>query len=116
MKGLGQTFQEKLLTLIDDKGYSDTQVYKRANIDRKLFSKIRCNPDYKPSKTTALALSIALELNLDETKDLLGRAGLALSPSSKSDLIVQYCIMNEIYDIYDINVLLFDYDQQLLGA
>ena len=114
--GLGKTFQEKLLELIDDKGFSDTQVYKRANMDRKLFSKIRCNRNYKPSKATALALSVALELNLDETKDLIGRAGLALSPSSKSDLIIQYCLMNGIYDIFDVNALLFEYDQQLLGA
>ncbi|MBQ6314292.1 MAG: macro domain-containing protein [Mogibacterium sp.] len=114
--GLGKTFQEKLLELIDDKGFSDTQVYKRANMDRKLFSKIRCNRNYKPSKATALALSVALELNLDETKDLIGRAGLAFSPSSKSDLIIQYCLMNGIYDIFDVNALLFEYDQQLLGA
>lgn len=113
---LGETFQEKLLELIDDKGYTDTQVYKRANVDRKLFSKIRCNQNYKPSKSTALALSIALRLNLDETADLLKRAGLALSPSSKSDLIIQYCITNNIYDIYDVNALLFKYDQQLLGC
>lgn len=115
IKGLGMSFQEKLLSLIDEKGFSDTQVYKKANIDRKLFSKIRCNPEYKPSKNTALALAIALGLNLDETADLLRRAGLALSPSSKFDLIIQYCIDRKIYDIFDVNSLLFHYDQPLLG-
>ncbi|MBE6040912.1 MAG: hypothetical protein E7220_00140 [Clostridiales bacterium] len=116
MSGLGMTFQQSLLKMIDDRGYTDTQVYKRANIDRKLFSKIRCNPDYKPSRSTALALAVALELNLDETVDFLKRAGLAFSPSSKADLIVQYCIINRIFDIYEINALLFEYDQQLLGS
>lgn len=113
--GLGETFQEKLLKTIDEKGLTDAQVYTKANLDRRLFSKIRCNVNYKPSKSTALALAIALGLNLDETTDLLGRAGLALSPSSKADLIVKYCIMNRIYDILDVNALLYEYDQQLLG-
>lgn len=116
LKNLGMTFQQKLLDLIDTKGYTDTQVYKRANIDRKLFSKIRCNVNYKPSKATVLALAISLELNLDETVDLLKRAGLALQPSSKSDLIVRYCIDHCIYDIFEVNAILFQYDQQLLGA
>lgn len=113
--GLGETFQEKLLKTIDEKGLTDAQVYTKANLDRRLFSKIRCNVNYKPSKSTALALAIALGLDLDETTDLLGRAGLALSPSSKADLIVKYCIMNRIYDILDVNALLYEYDQQLLG-
>jgi transcriptional regulator with XRE-family HTH domain len=112
---LGETFQEKLLKIIDEKGLTDAQVYTKANIDRRLFSKIRCNVNYKPSKSTALALAIALGLDLDETTDLLGRAGLALSPSSKADLIVKYCIINRIYDILDVNALLYEYDQQLLG-
>ena len=116
IRSLGKTFQEQLFTLIDEKGYSDTEVYKRANIDRKLFSKIRSNPDYKPSKATALALSIALRLNLDQTTDLLRRAGLALSPSSMGDLVVEYCILHSIYSIHDVNALLFKYDQQLLGC
>lgn len=115
IKGLGMSFQEKLLSLIDEKGYSDTQVYKKANLDRRLFSKIRCDRNYKPSKYTALALAISLGLNLDETTDLLRRAGLALSPSNTFDLIVKYCIVREIYDIYDVNALLFRYDQPLLG-
>lgn len=114
--GLGQTFQEKLLKTIDAKGLTDAQVYTKANIDRRLFSKIRCNKDYKPSKATALALAIALGLDLDETTDLLGRAGLALSPSSKADLIVKFCIINGIYNIIDVNSILYEYDQPLLGC
>ena len=114
--GLGQTFQEKLLSIIDSKGMTDAQVYTKANLDRRLFSKIRCNINYKPSKATVLALAIALGLNLDETTDLLGRAGLALSPSSKADLIVKYCIINKIHDILDVNAILYEYDQPLLGC
>ena len=110
-----ETFQEQLLRLIDEKGYTDVEVYKRANLDRKLFSKIRCNPAYQPQKRTALALAMALKLNMDETTDLLRRAGLALSPASRADLIVEYCIVNRIYDLFEVNALLFDYDQPLLG-
>lgn len=116
LKHLDKTFQEYLFMLIDRKGFEDTEVYKRANIDRKHFSKIRSNKDYKPSKKTALALAIALELGLDETRDLLSRAGLALSPSSTFDKIVEYCIDNGEYDIYEINCVLFKYDQDTLGA
>ena len=113
---LGENFQERLLRLIDERDLTDAEVYKKANIDRKLFSKIRCNADYTPRKRTAVALAVALELNLDETVDLLSRAGLALSPSSKFDLIVEYCIVHNIYNIFDINALLFEYDQPLLGC
>ena len=102
--------------LIDRKGLSDPEVYRRANIDRKHFSKIRNNVDYTPSKRTALALAIALELSLDETKDLLERAGLALSPSLMSDMIIKYCIETSNYDIYEINCVLFKYDQPTLGV
>ena len=116
MGPLGQTFQEKLLATIDSKGLRDPDVYRRANIDRRLFSRIRSNKNYKPSKPTALAFAIALGLDLDETTDLLQRAGLALSPSSRADLIVKYCILNEIYDIFDVNALLYEYDQPLLGC
>ena len=110
------TFQQYLFRLIDQKGLDDTEVYKRANIDRRHFSKIRSNVDYKPTKKTALALAIALELSLDETRALLRRTGLALSHSDLFDLIVEYCIVNKIYDIYDINCILFSYDQPILGA
>lgn len=116
MGQLGETFQERLFRLVDERGLTDVEVYKRANLDRKLFSKIRCNANYKPKKKTALALAIALRLNLDETRDLLGRAELALSPSSVFDLIIEYFITNEIYDIYAINAALFQHEQPLLGA
>lgn len=112
---LGETFQQRLLRLVDEKGLSDVEVYKKANIDRKLFSKIRCNAEYKPKKKTAVALAIALELDLSETEDLLGRAEIALSPSNKFDLIIRYFIMNHIYDVYTINVALFKYNQPILG-
>ena len=110
------TFSEALLRLIDAKGKTDPEVYKRANIDRKLFSKIRNNPNYQPRKSTALALAVALELNLDETKDFIGRAGYALSHSSKSDIIVEYFIQKNTYDIFTINNTLFNYNQPLLGC
>ena len=113
---LEKTFQEHLFTLIDRRGLKDPEVYKKANIDRKHFSKIRSNTAYQPSKMTAVALAIALELNLDQTRDLLMRAGLALSSSSVFDRIIEYCIENEVYDIYEINCILFEYDQPLLGA
>ena len=109
------TFSEALIRLIDAKGKTDPDVYKRANIDRKHFSKIRKNPDYQPSKATALALSIALELNLDETKDFIGRAGYAISHSSKTDIIVEYFIEREEYDIFTINETLFAFGQACLG-
>ena len=113
---LDKTFQQYLFMLIDRRGLSDPDVYKKANIDRKHFSKIRSNVDYMPSKKTALALALALELSLDETKDLLARAGLALSPSMMSDRIIEYCIETKNYNIYDINCILFEYDQPTLGA
>jgi hypothetical protein len=113
---IDDTFSEALLRLIDAKGKTDPEVYKKANIDRKLFSKIRNNPQYQPSKTTALAFAIALELNLDETRDFIGRAGFAISHSNKLDIIVEYFIKRGEYDIFLINDTLFSFQQPLLGC
>ncbi len=115
VKGSGETFQQRLFHLIDESGMDDVTVYKKANIDRKVFSRIRCKADYKPKKKTAVAFAIALQLDLPTMIDLLARAGIAFSPSNTFDLIIEYFVTNNIYDVYEINAALFKYGQPILG-
>ena len=116
IKEVDESFSQHLLRLIDARGLKDSDVYKKANLDRKLFNKIKNNEGYKPSKITAIALAVALELSLDETKDLIGRAGYALSHSSIFDIAIEYFIVNGVYDIFEINTVLFELDQPTIGC
>lgn len=112
---IDESFAEMLIRMIDTKGITDAECYKRANVDRRLFNKIKNNPMYKPSKQTVLAFAIALELSLEETRDMLMKAGFALSHSNKADIVVEYCIMTGNYNIIEINQVLFKLDLQPLG-
>lgn len=116
LRNLDENFQQALLRMIDERGMKDSVCYKRAGVDRKLFSKIRSNPDYRPSKPTAIAFAIALELDLDETTDFLRKAGYALSHSSKFDVIVEYFIVSRRYSLRELNEALYEFDQPLINA
>ena len=116
LKRTDEGFSDALLRLIDERGWTDAQCYKKANVDRKLFSKIRSNPDYRPSKPTVCAFAVALELSLAEARSLLEKAGFSLTRSSRFDLVLEYCFRHRFYNVLEINEVLFQFDLPLLGS
>ena len=113
---LEKSFSEELLSIIEKRNLKTSDVYRKANIDRKHFSKIKNNPDYRPSKITAIAFALAFELDLDETDDFIGKAGYKLTHSSRFDIIIEYCIENKIYDVLEVNDILYDFGENLIGC
>ena len=113
---LEKSFSEELLFIIEKRNLKASDVYRKANIDRKHFSKIKNNPDYRPSKITAIAIALALELDFDETDDFIGKAGYKLTHSSRFDIIIEYCIENKIYDVLEVNDILYDFGENLIGC